>query len=484
MGYIKTENIKVLIGSWNVNAKFPSHTDILNWVLNRSERPEIIVVGIQEMISLSPTNVIGSTVVKSLSSDNATKWSDIILSTLNSQNQTSRYELIALEHMVGLCIMVLADASILEYLSDISIGNLATGSHGYLGNKGAVAVHMKVCDSAVVFVNCHFAAHQKDVEKRNEDYRNIISKLTFVDNTVSDAILGASQAGSPVVAEDITKCREDITSIQQRIAALRATMADPNADPPTPTPASAVTSGSSTVLNELKTYTIHDHDVIFWMGDLNYRLTDDIDIHQALDAISAGQAYDLLYHDQLTIEKDTDEIFHDFHEGMVAFNPTYKFIPGTSEYDARPEKKMRVPAWCDRILWRIGRGRDLALKEKQEENKQLLLRWVEAQEKMSNSGDREAAGLVGNDNSAYIYNLPVEPVVEAVELMRYEAVEPPNMSDHKPIRGFFNMRVRRLDHAQKHVTMMKLHLEWEISKENEELKQKLTNSIVNSTITS
>jgi phosphatidylinositol-bisphosphatase len=35
----------------------------------------------------------------------------------------------------------------------------------------------------------------------------------------------------------------------------------------------------------------------------------------------------------------------------LAFKPTYKYIPGTSEYDRRLDKKMRAPAWCDRVLW-------------------------------------------------------------------------------------------------------------------------------------
>jgi len=34
--------------------------------------------------------------------------------------------------------------------------------------------------------------------------------------------------------------------------------------------------------------------------------------------------------------------------------PTYKFQPGTSKYERRPDKKKRFPAWCDRILWRRG----------------------------------------------------------------------------------------------------------------------------------
>ncbi len=38
--------------------------------------------------------------------------------------------------------------------------------------------------------------------------------------------------------------------------------------------------------------------------------------------------------------------------GPLTFRPTYKFQPGTSTYEQRPEKKLRAPAWCDRILWR------------------------------------------------------------------------------------------------------------------------------------
>ena len=38
--------------------------------------------------------------------------------------------------------------------------------------------------------------------------------------------------------------------------------------------------------------------------------------------------------------------------GALTFPPTYKYIPGQNRYDRRPEKKMRCPAWCDRVLWR------------------------------------------------------------------------------------------------------------------------------------
>ncbi|KAJ2626637.1 hypothetical protein IW137_005882, partial [Coemansia sp. RSA 1287] len=40
------------------------------------------------------------------------------------------------------------------------------------------------------------------------------------------------------------------------------------------------------------------------------------------------------------------QAFAGFEEGHIDFAPTYKYIVGTSEYDAR-----RRPAWCDRVLW-------------------------------------------------------------------------------------------------------------------------------------
>lgn len=39
-----------------------------------------------------------------------------------------------------------------------------------------------------------------------------------------------------------------------------------------------------------------------------------------------------------------------FQEGRIAFAPTFKFVPGTSEYSS-----LRVPSWTDRILWKIRR---------------------------------------------------------------------------------------------------------------------------------
>ncbi|KAK7463225.1 hypothetical protein BaRGS_00038210, partial [Batillaria attramentaria] len=76
--------------------------------------------------------------------------------------------------------------------------------------------------------------------------------------------------------------------------------------------------------------TIDEHDLVFWIGDLNYRL--------------AGQL------DELYNQLGSTGVFQGFTEGTISFDPTYKFDPGTDTYDT--SEKSRTPAWCDRILWK------------------------------------------------------------------------------------------------------------------------------------
>jgi len=105
-------------------------------------------------------------------------------------------------------------------------------------------------------------------------------------------------------------------------------------------------------LSNGKTVNIRDHDYCFWVGDLNYRLnaTDLGDVYKRI------RANDLVYlhnTDQLITERDAGRTFHDFFEQEISFMPTYKYIPGTREYDNREDGKKRMPAWCDRVQWYI-----------------------------------------------------------------------------------------------------------------------------------
>lgn len=98
-----------------------------------------------------------------------------------------------------------------------------------------------------------------------------------------------------------------------------------------------------------KTRTILEHDQVFWIGDLNYRLTMADD-----EQIKIFCEYEkIFYLDQLYIEKQKRRVFRDFNEGKITFKPTYKYDPGTDEWDS--SEKNRAPAWCDRILWRGSR---------------------------------------------------------------------------------------------------------------------------------
>ena len=105
-----------------------------------------------------------------------------------------------------------------------------------------------------------------------------------------------------------------------------------------------------------QTYDILEHDNVFWLGDLNYR----IDVHDLGFLHQKIEEEDWPYlhqHDQLIREKAAGNTFHNFVEAPVNFAPTYKYQPGTDKYERREDKKKRLPAWCDRIQW-TGAGVD------------------------------------------------------------------------------------------------------------------------------
>ncbi|KAJ3349984.1 inositol polyphosphate 5-phosphatase [Allomyces javanicus] len=94
--------------------------------------------------------------------------------------------------------------------------------------------------------------------------------------------------------------------------------------------------------------TITDHDHIIWFGDFNYRI--DLDNETVRDLIAQDRLLDLLRRDQLTVQRAHARAFAGYTEGEVTFAPTYKYNNGTHTYDT--SEKNRIPAWCDRILYK------------------------------------------------------------------------------------------------------------------------------------
>ncbi|XP_028914187.1 phosphatidylinositol 4,5-bisphosphate 5-phosphatase A isoform X1 [Ornithorhynchus anatinus] len=95
---------------------------------------------------------------------------------------------------------------------------------------------------------------------------------------------------------------------------------------------------------------ILDHDIVFWFGDLNFRI-ESYDLHFVKFAIDNNKLHQLWEKDQLNMAKSSWPVLKGFQEGPLTFAPTFKFDVGTNKYDTSAKK--RKPAWTDRILWKI-----------------------------------------------------------------------------------------------------------------------------------
>jgi len=99
---------------------------------------------------------------------------------------------------------------------------------------------------------------------------------------------------------------------------------------------------------------LNSFDHVMWMGDLNYRI--DLERDRTLELIARRDFATLYAADQLRFYRENHSCFVNFVEGHINFPPTYKYERGNREYTT---DRMRVPSWCDRILWKSMPGRKL-----------------------------------------------------------------------------------------------------------------------------
>lgn len=201
----------------------------------------------------------------------------------------SDYLLVASHTLNAIHIMVLIHRYTWKYSWDIRTAQVITGFANIVGNKGGTQIGLSIGRTSFLFINCHLAAHQKKMKERTENMRRILQD-------------------SPLRRKGCEK--------------------------------------SSSVHEE--------YDRVFLFGDLNPRL--DGERAQVDNWIKEGEIPKLLEVDQLLPllngkgESEGEKLWAKFKEQVIEFPPTYKFDPGTDNYDT--SKKQRVPSWTDRILWK------------------------------------------------------------------------------------------------------------------------------------
>ena len=94
------------------------------------------------------------------------------------------YNIITDKSMLALKLFIAVRAELKEIIPT-ECHLVPTGADGQYGNKGAIAVSLNMYESKIMFICAHFAAHKKAVQERNQNYADIIAKITEYSNGIS-----------------------------------------------------------------------------------------------------------------------------------------------------------------------------------------------------------------------------------------------------------------------------------------------------------
>lgn len=345
--YCSFREVRAAVVTWNVGAIIPDQvrSDFIADAIHGDDAPEILVFGFQEVVDLEDRAVTAKSILGFGKKKDVVKteqhqsrvyreWRDYLARCISKYTPYAYSELCT-SSLVGLFQCVFIRQEQRGNVQKLSANDVKCGMKGRYGNKGALITRFVLDDSSLCFVNCHLAAGQTQTSHRNNDIATILE------------------------AESLLPERDPET---------RASL--------------FVGGGDGTQ--------ILDHEICILNGDLNYRI-DAMPQKAIIDQVKRGELSKLLERDQLMICRRRVSGFRlsPFTELPITFAPTYKYDPGTDNYDS--SEKKRAPAWCDRLLYR-GPGR-----------------------------------------------------VKQIEYRRHEVRD----SDHRPVSGIFKLRIKTVDPAKR-----------------------------------
>lgn len=172
-----------MVGTFNLNGRTEGvDSDLAQW-LSPDElgdvQPEIVAVGFQEIVELSPQQIMNS--------DPSRKqlWESAVRRCLNQRAQAlggERYVLLRSGQLVGAALCIFVKASTLAKIKNVEGSVKKTGLSGMAGNKGAVAIRFDFANTQICFVTAHLAAGFSNYDERNRDYATIHHGLRFQRN--------------------------------------------------------------------------------------------------------------------------------------------------------------------------------------------------------------------------------------------------------------------------------------------------------------
>ncbi|KAI9782529.1 MAG: hypothetical protein M1816_001867 [Peltula sp. TS41687] len=428
----------------------------------------IYVLGLQEVVDISSAT---EALRPYTDPGPAQRWKRALLAAL-----PAGYEVVAEQQLMGLLVLVAADASVAGGISSVSTTSVGTGLFGYMGNKGAVAVRMVLgASTKLVFVNCHLAAgsEKTSLERRNWDAAQILLRTRF---EPIQAELGMPEGAAEGIGDedcawwfgDLNYRLEGLPGddvrrllmlhtrgeygagrrLEERVKSgggaedvghieLRDEEVGPDLSLDT-----AATNSSGTVGN----------------GDSTNSTTAEQDADITSDPVSLNTTISsLLTHDQLYKQQAARKAFHDgWREGPINFLPTYKYDVGSVDVFDSSDKK-RGPSWCDRILFRTQEDKqdsERRVKEEGERRKSGEGSKVDGSKNASKEEDEEglifeydpetdgADDMNDHNNSALSGQKPFTRQKSDDDKLRLEAYTSHQgtvSSDHKPLVGLFTI---------------------------------------------
>lgn len=299
----------------------------------RSPAPDVLVLCIQELSPIAYSFLGGSYLVPYLSPfRHAVTLAGAALDNASYVNIITRNV-----GMTAIMIFVLRDQT--SQVRWIETAGVGVGVYE-MGNKGAIGVRMgwSIGDETMelCFVSAHLAPMEDALQRRNEDWKNIVRGLVF----------------TPVSPTAVRK-----RTTQRLPQEPSSTDTEPLLPPTEDTEEDSIPP-----MTGIYTPTSH----LVFAGDLNYRTSSTkppenayLTWPQPTKNTSAPEHYShLLSSDQLTPERLASRTLHGLQEAPIDFPPTYKYSEKARSDASRSESleywdwsKHRYPSWCDRILY-------------------------------------------------------------------------------------------------------------------------------------